>query len=80
MPLFVFRGVPLVYSKDSPGLIVGNSPTTPSPWTFIILPLASIINQFLWFNLIDESPELVMFTWYAQTKWLSCGDDWSSKK
>ena len=31
IPFVVFKGVPLVYSKDSPGLRIGNSPTTPSP-------------------------------------------------
>ena len=46
MPDGVDSGVPLVYSKDSPGSKVGCSPTTPGPRTSCTRPKESVIFQW----------------------------------
>ena len=62
MPDGVPRGTPLVYSKLSPGLRIGCSPTTPSPWTSRVWPLASVIFQWRVRNCTDSLPVFSMLT------------------
>src|SRR5262252_6296757 len=42
----VGSGTPLVYSKFSPGLSTGSSPTTPAPRTSCKRPCASVMRQW----------------------------------
>ncbi len=45
MPDGAASGVPLVYSKESPGSRIGCSPTTPAPRTSCTSPFASVMRQ-----------------------------------
>ena len=60
VPVGVRRRVPLVYSKDSPGLSSGWCPTTPRPLTFSVWPLASLMIQWREISCAGTSPVLVM--------------------
>ena len=56
----VGSGTPLVYSKSSPGLSTGSSPTTPAPRTSCSLPLASVMRQCRVLSCTVSWPRLVI--------------------
>src|SRR6516225_4473422 len=79
-PEDVCSGTPLVYSKDSPALSTGSSPTTPAPRTSWRRPWPSVMRQWRVFSCTVSAPLLVMETVYAQKKELFSGDERSATK
>jgi hypothetical protein len=55
----VGSGTPLVYSKFSPGLSTGSSPTTPAPRTSCRRPCASVMRQWRVLSWTVSPPRLV---------------------
>src|SRR5262249_31343611 len=55
----VGNGTPLVYSKFSPGLSTGSSPTTPAPRTSCRRPCASVMRQWRVLSWTVSPPRLV---------------------
>src|SRR3546814_16347965 len=79
MPDGVLSGVPLVYSKVSPGSRVGCSPTTPAPCTSCTRPIESVMRQWRFRRSNVPPPVFSSLTWLAQTAWQSVGEDCSSR-
>ena len=61
-PVDVFSGQPDVYWNDSPGRSTGCSPTTPSPLTSSIWPVASLMIQWRVSSWTVSSPSFEMRT------------------